>query len=63
MDEKSKPNEIYIVELDNHASYHEHEESNENKTEWEDGTIAPQLLNITKTYEIIKFEIPTDYWG
>jgi hypothetical protein len=61
MDEKSRPIEIYIVELDNHASYHEQEDSNENKTEWEDGTIAPQLLNITKTYEIIKFEIPTDY--
>ncbi len=66
MDEKSKPNEIYIAELDNHASYHEQEDSkdsNKNKAQWEDGTIATRLLNITKTYEIIQFEIPTEYWS
>jgi hypothetical protein len=61
MDEKSKPNEIYIAKLDNHASYCEQEDSNKNKAQWADGSIATQLLNITKTYEIIEFEIPIEY--
>jgi hypothetical protein len=64
MDKKSKPNEIYIAKLDNHASYQEQEDSkdsNENKAQWEDGTITTQLLNIAKTYEIVEFEVPIEY--
>ncbi len=46
--------------LDNHASYQEQEDSkdsNENKAQWEDGTIITQLLNIAKTYEIVELEV------
>lgn len=63
MDKKSKPN-VYIAKLDNHASYQEQEDSkdsNENKAQWEDGTITTQLLNIAKTYEIVELEVPIEY--